>query len=64
MIQDPNNPAAAMLRGPRRSACAAESRARELERIRGLSVQQRIVAALTIGARFSWLKPTARTTDP
>lgn len=49
-------------RGPRRSACAARARERELERIRRLSVHERIVAALTMGARFSWLKPAPRTT--
>lgn len=64
MTQRPNIPAAAMLPAPRRSACAAVSRAREMERIRRLSVHQRIVAALTIGARFSWLKPEPQTTRP
>jgi hypothetical protein len=64
MTQSPNIPAAAMLPGPCRSACAAESRARELERIRRLSVQQRVVAALTIGARFSWIEPKPQTTRP
>lgn len=63
MPHDPNIPAAAMIPAPRRSACAARARERELERIRRLSVQERIVAALTIGARFSWLKPKPRTTQ-
>ncbi len=42
---------------PRRSACAARSREQELERIKRLSVQARIEAALTMGSRFAWLKP-------
>jgi hypothetical protein len=42
---------------PRRSACAAQSRAAELARLRQLSVQERIKTALTIGTRFTWLKP-------
>jgi hypothetical protein len=58
MTHHPKNPASAMRHAPRRSACAAQARGRELERIQRLSVQERIVAALTIGARFSWLKPT------
>jgi hypothetical protein len=57
MAHDPNNTAAVPSRGPRRSTCAAQAREREQERIRRLSVQERIAAALTMGARFSWLKP-------
>lgn len=57
MAHDPNTPAAVMNRGPRRSGCAAQAREREQERIRRLSVQERIAAALTMRARFSWLKP-------
>ena len=57
MAHDPNTNAAVTNRGPRRSACAAQARERELERIRRLSVQERIAAALTMGARFSWLQP-------
>ena len=57
MAHDPNNAAAVPSRGPRRSACAAQAREREQGRIRRLSVQERIAAALTMGARFSWLKP-------
>ena len=57
MAHEPNPTAAVANRRPRRSACAAQARERDLERIRRLSVQERIVAALTMGARFAWLKP-------
>ena len=43
----------------RRSGCAARSRANELERLRRMTVEARIKSALTMGARFSWLKPAA-----
>jgi hypothetical protein len=36
--------------------CAERSRALELKRVRRLSVRERIVAALTLGDRFSWLQ--------
>ena len=49
--------AAGQPRAPRRSACAASSREKEMERIRRMSVEERIAAALTMGDRFSWLKP-------
>jgi hypothetical protein len=42
---------------PRRSVSIAESRRHELERLRGMSVEARICAALTMSRRFSWLKP-------
>jgi hypothetical protein len=42
---------------PRLSACAAQAREREQARIRRLSVRKRIAVALTMGTRFSWLKP-------
>ncbi len=42
---------------PRRSACATRSGERELARLRSLSVEERIVAALAMGTRFAWLKP-------
>ena len=57
MASEPNTPPAVLSRVPRRSACAAQAREREQERIRRLSVQERIAAALTMGARFAWLKP-------
>ena len=51
-------PAGIPMRRPRRSACATRSRERELARFRNLSVEERIVAALSMGTRFAWLKPT------
>ena len=47
-------------RRPRRSACAARSRQEELERLRQMSVEERISAALTIRKRFEWIKPTVK----
>jgi hypothetical protein len=47
-------------RGSRRSACATASRARELERLRHLSIAARIDEALSMGRRFSWLKPAPK----
>jgi hypothetical protein len=45
---------------PGRSACAAASQARELERLRRMSVEARIAASLAIGGKFSWLKPAPK----
>lgn len=45
---------------PRKSACAAQSRQLELARLRALSIEERIKAALTMRTRFSWLKPQAK----
>lgn len=45
---------------PGRSACAAASQAREWERLRRMSVEERIAAALAIGGKFSWLKPAPK----
>ena len=45
------------IQAPRRSASAAESRRHELERLRRMSVEERICASLTMSRRFSWLKP-------
>jgi hypothetical protein len=42
---------------PRRSACAARSRAAELERLRRMSIAARIDEALSMGRKFSWLHP-------
>jgi hypothetical protein len=47
---------------PRRSACAAASRAGELERLRRLSIAARIAEALSLDRKFSWLKPAPK--DP
>jgi hypothetical protein len=45
------------IRVPRRSVSIAESRRHEVERLRAMSVEARICAALTMSCRFSWLKP-------
>jgi hypothetical protein len=44
---------------PRRSSCAAQSLNHELTRLRRMSIEDRIKAALSMDARFSWLQPTA-----
>jgi len=41
------------------SKCAALSREQELARLRRMSVEERIKAALSMGARFACFKPTA-----
>jgi len=43
----------------RRSKSAADSRSSELRRLEGMTVEERIHAALTMSRRFSWLKPTS-----
>lgn len=45
---------------PRRSACADRSNRFEVERLRSMSVTERIKAALTMGQRFAWLDPKPR----
>jgi hypothetical protein len=62
MADHSHTPAAVPMLGPRRSTCATQSRERELARLRSLSVEERIVAALTMGTRFAWLKPTSAPT--
>jgi hypothetical protein len=57
-MNQPHVISAVRIREPRRSACATRSRERELARLKSLSVEERVVAALTMGARFAWLKPT------
>jgi hypothetical protein len=42
---------------PRHSACAAKSKAEELERLRSMTVAERIEAALAIKGRFREFKP-------
>jgi hypothetical protein len=43
----------------RRSKSATDSRLSELRRLEGMTVEERINAALTMSRRFSWLKPTS-----
>ena len=45
----------------RRSACGDRSNAVELERLRSMSVVERIRLALTLRKRFAWLQPKERT---
>jgi hypothetical protein len=44
----------------RPSGCAARSRNAELTRLRRLSIEERIKAALTMSVRFAWLAPTSK----
>jgi hypothetical protein len=41
------------------SHCATQSRERELQRLRRMSVEERVRAALTMGNRFAWIQPAA-----
>jgi len=51
------NQAKTAMRQGRRSVCASKSLEAELERLAGMSVEERIRAALTMSHRFSWLQP-------
>jgi len=44
---------------PAHSRCAIQSRQRELERLRRMSIEERIRSALTMGKRFAWIRPVA-----
>jgi hypothetical protein len=44
----------------RKSRCAGQARAAELARLRRLSIEERILAALSMSDHFSWLQPTAK----
>ena len=44
-------------RRPAYSRCAARSRQKEVERLRRLSVEERIRLALTMDRRFAWMSP-------
>jgi hypothetical protein len=46
---------------PRRSVCHAASRRAEIERVRRMTVEERVKAALGLGARFAGLQPAPRT---
>jgi hypothetical protein len=58
VMPDPGKPESKPLVA-RRSKSAAASRLGELRRLREMTVEQRIHAALTMSRRFSWLKPTS-----
>jgi hypothetical protein len=51
------NQAKTAMRQGRRSACASKSLKSELDRLAKMSVEEKINQALTMGRRFSWLKP-------
>jgi hypothetical protein len=51
------NQAKTAMRQGRRSACASKSLEAELERLSKMSIEEKINQALTMGRRFSWLKP-------
>jgi hypothetical protein len=41
----------------RRSPCAEEALFAEIERVRRMTIEERIKAALSLADRFSWLQP-------
>jgi len=45
---------------PRHSACADAALRAEIKRIRGMTIEERIKAALSMRERFAWLAPTKR----
>ena len=55
-----NNDKAVVEPHPRRSACAARSRAGELDRLRRMSIAARIDEALSMDRKFSWLQPVPK----
>jgi len=56
-MEEPTVPAS--VDAPRRSACPAASLAAEMERLRRMTIEERIKAALSMRDRFAWLDPTA-----
>ena len=45
---------------PRRSACADAAFLAELERVRRMSIEERVKAALSMRERFGWLNPVSK----
>jgi len=45
---------------PRRSGCADAALHAEIERVRRMTVEERIKAALSMRKRFSWLHPVSQ----
>lgn len=43
----------------RKSHCANQSLAAELQRLRGMSMEERVLEALGMGMRYSWIEPVA-----
>jgi hypothetical protein len=54
---DPDPAASGALHRPRRSACADASLQAELDRLRAMTVTERIEAALSIKHKFDGLRP-------
>lgn len=48
--------------GKRKSRSAEQSFAGELKRLRGMSMEQRVIEALGMSERFSWIPPASSTT--
>jgi hypothetical protein len=44
----------------RRSACADSAQRAELERIKRMTIEERVKAALSMRERFAWIKPTTQ----
>lgn len=47
------------IRQSRRSACADAALGAEIERIIRMTIEERVMAALTLRERFDWLQPAA-----
>jgi len=45
---------------PRRSGCADAALRAEIERVRSMSIEERIKAALSMRQRFAWLHPVSK----
>jgi len=45
---------------PRRSGCADAALRAEIERVRRMTIEERIKAALSMHTRFSWLHPVSK----
>ena len=48
----------------RQSACARKALEAEIERVRRMSIEDRIKAALSMRSRFEWLRPEGKERRP
>lgn len=48
---------------PRRSACAEAALRAEIERVRRMTIEERIKAALGMRNRFAWLQPCTKVSE-
>lgn len=48
-----------LIRRSRPSACADAALRAELERVSRMTIEERVIAALTMHERFDWLQPVA-----